>query len=195
MYVNESGDIAIDGYSLKALDALILRSNIGIVMQERTFYLTRLFGKNISVRFPSANLEQVIEAAKLAGAHEFIMKLARGYDTILAEGGSSLSGGQKQRIAIARALLTQPQILIFDEATSALDDESQEVIQKNMQKISQGRTVITIAHRLSTIKSCDRIMVMEQGQLVEQGSHSFLLSYESKYKKLWCLQQELKTEG
>ncbi|RLV59494.1 type I secretion system permease/ATPase [Parashewanella curva] len=193
LYVAESGDIAIDGYSLSALDASQLRKNIGIVMQEN-FLFNQTVRENISVRFPSANLEQVIEAAKLAGAHEFIMRLSRGYDTVLAEGGSSLSGGQKQRIAIARALLIQPSILIFDEATSALDDESQEIIQKNMAKIAEGRTVITIAHRLSTIKNCDQIMVINQGQLAEQGNHSYLLSYESQYKKLWSLQQELKAE-
>ena len=194
LYVAEGGDIAIDGYSLKALDAAQLRNCIGIVMQEN-FLFNQSVRDNISVRLPSARLEQVIEAAKLAGAHDFIMKLSRGYDTVLAEGGSSLSGGQRQRVAIARALLTQPSILIFDEATSALDDESQEVIQNNMALISKGRTVITIAHRLSTIKSSDRIMVIDKGQLIEQGSHTQLLSYDSQYKKLWNLQKELKIEA
>jgi ATP-binding cassette subfamily B protein RtxB len=128
----------------------------------------------------------------MAGAHDFILKLPMGYDTILAEGGSSLSGGQRQRIAIARTLLSDPKIIIFDEATSALDDESQAIIQENMQEIAKGRTVITIAHRLSTIRNHQRIIVMQQGQIVEQGSHQQLIENNQFYTHLWTLQQSLK---
>ncbi len=128
----------------------------------------------------------------MAGAHDFILKLPMGYDTLLAEGGSSLSGGQRQRIAIARTLLSDPKIIIFDEATSALDDESQAVIQENMQEIAKGRTVITIAHRLSTIRNHQRIIVMQQGKITEQGSHQQLIDNDKFYKHLWTLQQSLK---
>ena len=137
-------------------------------------------------------MDQVVNAAKMAGAHDFILKLPMGYDTVLAEGGSSLSGGQRQRIAIARTLLADPKIIIFDEATSALDDESQAIIQENMQEIAKGRTVITIAHRLSTIRNHQRIIVMQQGQIVEQGSHQQLIENNKFYRHLWTLQQSLK---
>ncbi len=135
-----------------------------------------------------------MRAAKLAGAHEFILKLPLGYDTILAEGGQSLSGGQRQRLAIARTLLADPKILILDEATSALDDESQAIIQTNMEQIAAGRTVITIAHRLSTVRECDRIIVLEKGEIAEQGTHLQLLAEQGKYFQLWQLQQALKQE-
>lgn len=137
----------------------------------------------------------MIEAATLAGAHEFILRLPLGYDTILAEGGSSLSGGQRQRIAIARALLKNPSVLIFDEATSALDDESQALIQENMDKIASGRTVVTIAHRLSTVQNCDKIIVLEKGKIIEEGSHTALLTVNVKYARLWNLQQDLQLEA
>ncbi len=139
--------------------------------------------ENIAQSKPEASLEEIIEAAKLSGAHDFILKLPMGYDTVLAEGGQSLSGGQRQRLAIARTLLSDPKVLILDEATSALDDESQAVIQANMASIARGRTVITIAHRLSTVRDCDRIIVLHQGTIVEQGSHQQLLAYGKQYKQ------------
>jgi len=126
----------------------------------------------------------VVEAAKLAGAHEFILELAHGYDTIVGEHGSTLSGGQRQRIAIARALVTNPRILIFDEATSALDYESESIIQANLARICKGRTVLIIAHRLSTVRNADWIFVIDKGAIVEQGAHAELLKLNGYYARL-----------
>jgi subfamily B ATP-binding cassette protein HlyB/CyaB len=126
--------------------------------------------------------------AKLAGAHEFIVGLPEGYDTAVGEHGSTLSGGQRQRIAIARALMHEPRILIFDEATSALDYESERIVQDNMRAICRGRTVLVIAHRLSAVRRADRIIVMERGAIIEQGSHDALLAAKGAYAKLWNLQ-------
>jgi subfamily B ATP-binding cassette protein HlyB/CyaB len=130
----------------------------------------------------------VMHAAKLAGADEFIAQLPQGYDTVIEERGANLSGGQRQRIAIARALVTNPRILILDEATSALDYESEAAIQANMQRICHDRTVVLIAHRLSTLRNADRIVVIEQGRLIEDGSHETLLRAGGRYAKLWRLQ-------
>jgi len=133
-------------------------------------------------------LEQVVQAAKLAGAHDFILQLPEGYDTQIGERGGTLSGGQRQRIAIARALVTNPRILIFDEATSALDLESEQAIQRNMRWISQNRTVLIIAHRLSTVRQCDRIITIEQGQVVEDGLHEVLIRGGGRYAALHRVQ-------
>jgi subfamily B ATP-binding cassette protein HlyB/CyaB len=130
-------------------------------------------------------MERVIAAAKLAGAHEFILELPYGYDTQIEERGSNLSGGQRQRIAIARALITNPRILILDEATSALDAESEEIIQNNLSAIARNRTVIIIAHRLSAVRQCHRIVTVEAGEVTETGSHETLLSSGGKYSSLW----------
>ena len=124
-------------------------------------------------------------AAQLAGAHEFILQLPEGYDTEIDERGGNLSGGQRQRIAIARALLADPRILIFDEATSALDAESEEVIQKNLRRMAEGRTVIIIAHRLSAIRQADRIVALDKGEIVEKGDHKQLLARNGLYARLW----------
>ena len=193
LYLPEHGHITIDGHPLNDIDICYLRKQVGVVLQE-SFLFHKTVRENIAQSLPDASLEEVIEVAKLAGAHDFILKLPLGYDTVLAEGGSSLSGGQRQRLAIARTLLSDPRILILDEATSALDDESQAYIQKNMAKIAQERTVITIAHRLSTVRLCDRIIVLSQGEIAEQGSHEALLTVDGHYKHLWQLQQELKQE-
>ncbi|MGR5294701.1 type I secretion system permease/ATPase [Vibrio mediterranei] len=193
LYVADEGDIYIDGCSMSQLEPNYLRHNIGVVLQEN--YLFNLsVRQNIALKYPTASLEDVIGVAKLAGAHEFILELPKGYDTVLAEAGSSLSGGQKQRIAIARALIGNPRILIFDEATSALDDESQSLIQANMAEISSGRTVVTVAHRLSTVRHCDRIITLENGRITEIGNHEQLLTMGGCYSKLWQLQQELRKE-
>tara|TARA_R110001606_G_scaffold173508_1_gene319803 strand:+ start:57 stop:1964 length:1908 start_codon:yes stop_codon:yes gene_type:complete len=193
LYIPDSGDIQIDGMSLQSLDPNYLRRQIGVVLQE-SYLFNRSVRHNIAIKDPTVSLDEIISAAKLAGAHEFILQLPRGYDTILAEGGSSLSGGQRQRIAIVRALMANPKILIFDEATSALDDESQALILDNMDDISRGRTVITIAHRLSTVRNCDRIIVMEKGRITESGKHDQLVKGEGCYSRLWQLQKELRKE-
>ncbi|MDE1473689.1 peptidase domain-containing ABC transporter [Xenorhabdus bovienii] len=193
LYTPEHGTITLDGIPLQEFNIESLRQQIGIVLQEN-FLFNKTVHENIAQSRPDAPLSDIIEAARLAGAHDFILKLPMGYDTIIAEGGQSLSGGQRQRLAIARTLLSDPTILILDEATSALDDESQSIIQSNMADIAQGRTVITIAHRLSTVRQCDRIIVLHQGQIIEQGSHEQLLQQGKQYRKLWQLQQELKQE-
>ena len=133
-------------------------------------------------------MERVIEAAELAGAHDFILELPEGYDTVVGERGSSLSGGQRQRIAIARALISDPRILILDEATSALDYESERAIQQNMKRIAAGRTVFIVAHRLSTVRQADRIITIERGRLVEDGNHDDLIRSNGRYAKLHLLQ-------
>ncbi|EQB4330848.1 peptidase domain-containing ABC transporter [Providencia stuartii] len=191
LYTPEKGTILLDGTPLSSMNIHSLRRQIGIVLQENFLFNQTVFD-NIAQTHPNASMDEVIHAAKMAGAHDFILKLPMGYDTILSEGGASLSGGQRQRIAIARTLLADPKIIIFDEATSALDDESQAIIQKNMQLIAQGRTVITIAHRLSTIRHHQRIIVMQQGKIVEQGSHQQLLEQGQFYQHLWALQQSFK---
>ncbi|MCC8375873.1 MULTISPECIES: peptidase domain-containing ABC transporter [Photorhabdus] len=193
LYAPDEGEILIDGTPLHQLDPGYLRSQIGVVLQEN-YLFNRSVRHNIAFKDPSASLENVMAVAKLAGAHDFILQLPLGYDTVLAEAGSSLSGGQRQRIAIARALMANPKILIFDEATSALDDESQALIQANMAEIALGRTVIIIAHRLSTVRHCDRIITLEQGLITESGNHHQLLVKGGCYARLWQMQQELRKE-
>ncbi|CAQ85165.1 MULTISPECIES: peptidase domain-containing ABC transporter [Photorhabdus] len=193
LYSPETGAITLDGIPLQNIGIETLRQQVGVVLQEN-FLFNKTVYENIAQSKPDINLESVIKVAKLAGAHDFILRLPMGYDTIIAEGGQSLSGGQRQRLAIARTILADPKILILDEATSALDDESQSLIQSNMAEIAQGRTVITIAHRLSTVRNCDRIIVLNQGEMIEQGSHEQLLKHGKQYRKLWQLQQELKQE-
>lgn len=193
LYQPQQGNIEINGVPLNTIPTDYLRSHIGVVLQEN-YLFNMTVRENIALKNPATPFDEVIEAATLAGAHDFILKLPKGYDTILAEGGASLSGGQRQRVAIARALIGNPSILIFDEATSALDDESQEVIQKHMAQICKGRTVITIAHRLSTVKDCDCIVAIDSGQVVEQGRHDDLISTQGVYARLWQLQTELRQE-
>ncbi|PNO61685.1 peptidase domain-containing ABC transporter [Aeromonas hydrophila] len=191
LYLAENGQVIIDGISINEWSAATLRENIGVVLQEN-YLFHRTVRENIAIRIPSASLKQVVDAAKLAGAHEFIIKMPKGYDTLLSEGGSSLSGGQRQRIAIARALMTKPRILIFDEATSALDEESQSIVNSNMAEIAKGRTVIIVAHRLSAVQNCNRIVVIEQGEVTEIGSHDELLKRRGCYERLWKIQQSVK---
>ena len=194
LYVPESGEVQIDGQNMAELDAIALRKRMSIVLQEN-YLFNRSVRENIALTDPAAPLDQVIRASKIAGAHEFILELQDGYDTILAEGGSSLSGGQRQRVAIARALMNDPAVLIFDEATSALDDHSQDIIQRNMPEISGGRTVIIIAHRLSTVRDCDFIFVLEKGKVIEGGPHDELIKKQGgAYARLWALQSNMELE-
>jgi len=187
LYVPESGRVLVDGVDLAIVDAAWLRRQLGVVLQENVLF-NRSVRDNIALADPAMPIEQVIAAATLAGAHEFILELPESYDTIVGERGSSLSGGQKQRIAIARALVTNPRILIFDEATSALDYESERVIQQNMQEIAKGRTVFIIAHRLSTVRRTDRIITIDAGRVVEDGSHEDLIKTGGRYASLHRLQ-------
>jgi subfamily B ATP-binding cassette protein HlyB/CyaB len=150
-------------------------------MLQENFLFNGSVRDNLTVAIPGANMERVIWAAKLAGAHEFILELPEGYDTSVGERGTALSGGQRQRLAIARALITNPQVLIFDEATSALDYQSERIIQDNLKKICAGRTVLIIAHRLSTVRDAHAIIVMEKGQIVEAGNHNHLLQKKGIY--------------
>lgn len=189
LYTPERGRVLVDGMDLALADVSSLRRQIGVVLQDNMLF-ARSVRENIALADPGAPIEAVMQAAKLAGAHEFILELPEGYDTVVGEHGASLSGGQRQRIAIARALIGNPRILIFDEATSALDYESERVIQQNMQAICKGRTVIVIAHRLSAVRDANRILVMDRGQIVEQGTHAELLSHQAgPYSRLHRIQQ------
>jgi subfamily B ATP-binding cassette protein HlyB/CyaB len=174
LYVPESGRILVDGVDLAMVDVSWLRRQIGVVLQENELF-NRTIRENIALADPGMPTARVIEVAKLAGAHDFILELPQGYDTQVGEHGCNLSGGQRQRIAIARALVMNPRILIFDEATSALDYESERIIQENMQWIVHGRTVLIIAHRLSAVRNCNQIITIEKGRIVEIGSHEDLL--------------------
>ncbi|MBB3211654.1 subfamily B ATP-binding cassette protein HlyB/CyaB [Herbaspirillum sp. Sphag1AN] len=187
LYVPEHGRVRVDGIDLALADPAWLRRQIGVVLQENMLF-NRSIRDNIAVSDPGISLDHVIHAAKLAGAHEFILELAEGYDTMVGEHGSSLSGGQRQRIAIARALVSNPRILIFDEATSALDFETERIVQQNMRSICQGRTVIIIAHRLSAVRNADHIVAMDKGLIVESGTHDQLLKQAGYYAHLVSLQ-------
>ncbi|MBV8471529.1 MAG: type I secretion system permease/ATPase [Burkholderiaceae bacterium] len=189
LYVPDRGRILVDGQDIAVINTSSLRHQIGVVLQENILF-NRSIRDNIALSNPSLPIEVVINAAKLAGAHDFICEMPEGYDTKVGEHGTGLSGGQRQRIAIARALITNPRVLIFDEATSALDYESEAIIQNNMRRICQGRTVLIIAHRLSAVRDADRIIVMERGQIVEIGSHQALLSNpQGIYAHMYGLQQ------
>ena len=190
LYVPESGRVLIDGVDLAMVDTAWLRRQLGVVLQESVLF-NRSVRDNIALADPAMPIEQVVAAAQLAGAHEFILALPEGYDTIVGERGSSLSGGQKQRIAIARALISNPRILIFDEATSALDYESERVIQKNLEEIAKNRTVFIIAHRLSTVRRTDRIITIDNGRLVEDGTHDELVKRGGRYAMLYRVQAGL----
>lgn len=184
LYTPERGRVLIDGTDIAMMDPAWLRRNIGVVLQDNVLF-NRSVRDNIALADPAMPMERIITAAKLAGAHEFILELAQGYDTELGERGANLSGGQRQRIAIARALATDPSILIFDEATSALDYESEKHIQDHMREICRGKTVLIIAHRLSTVRFCDRLISLEKGRLIEDGTHETLLCGNGPYATLF----------
>ena len=187
LYTPEQGRVLVDGVDISLIDAAQLRRQIGVVLQENLLF-NRSVRENIAITDPAAPIEAVMHAARLAGAHEFVSELPEGYDTVVGEQGTGLSGGQRQRIAIARALFTNPRILILDEATSALDYESEAILQRNMAAICQGRTVIVIAHRLSAVRQSHRIVVMDKGRIVEQGPHEALLAHKGLYAHLWGMQ-------
>ena len=184
LYPVTQGLLKIDGIDIREIDKTHLRRNIGVVLQENYFF-SGTVRANISLPKQNASLEEIIYVAKLAGADEFIQKLPRGYDTVLEENAANLSGGQKQRLAIARALLTNPPILIFDEATSALDPESENVIRKNLKAIARGRTVLIVSHRLSIINHADKIIVIDSGVQTECGTHNELLANNGIYSEFW----------
>lgn len=184
LYVPEGGKISVDGMDISLVNPMMLRTQIGIVLQEN-FMFNGTVRENISIHMPTASFEQIIHSAKIAGAHDFILELPNGYDTIIGEKGMGLSGGQKQRIAIARAILANPRILIFDEATSALDYESESIIQQNLKEICKNRTVIIIAHRLSTLRDAQKIMVIDKGSIVEFDSHNNLMENKGLYSYLY----------
>jgi len=187
LYVPENGRVLIDGTDIGMVDVAWLRRQVGVVLQENVLF-NRSIRDNIALGDPSWPMERVITASQLAGAHDFILELPEGYDAVVGERGSSLSGGQRQRIAIARALISDPRILILDEATSALDYESERIVQQNMSRIAQGRTVLVIAHRLSTVRLADRIITLERGRIVEDGSHDELIRKGGRYATLHRLQ-------
>ena len=186
-YDPQQGSILIDGHDIKTVTLESRRSLMGIVTQETYLFNDTVFN-NIAYGLTSVDKQKVIETARMANAHEFIMELENGYDTQVGNRGVKLSGGQRQRLAIARALLKDPQILIFDEATSALDTESEVLVQEAIDRLMQNRTSLVIAHRLSTIKNADRILVIDRGRIVEGGSHDDLLGSDGLYARLYSMQ-------
>lgn len=187
LYALQSGVIRLDGVDLREIDLAHLRQSIGVVLQEN-FLFRGTVRENIAITRKSASFDEIVYAATLAGATEFIQYLPQGYDTMLEENASNLSGGQKQRLAIARALLKDPRVLIFDEATSALDVESEHIIQENLSRIAEGRTMLLVAHRLSTLRDAHRIMVVDRGVVVDVAPHEKLLETCTIYRDLWELQ-------
>ena len=194
LYIPEGGKISVDGMDISLVNPVMLRKQIGVVLQEN-FMFNGSVAENISIHYSTASIEQIINSAKIAGAHDFILELPNGYETIIGEKGIGLSGGQKQRVAIARAILANPRILIFDEATSALDYESESIIQNNLKDICKGRTVLIIAHRLSTLKEAQKIMVIDKGSLVEYDTHKSLIAQKGLYYHLYNQQQRGDIDG
>jgi ATP-binding cassette subfamily B protein len=178
------GIIKIDGMDLRQIDLDHLRTSIGVVPQEN-FLFSGTVRENIGAGRPAATMEQIMRAAQLAGAEEFIERLPKGYDTVVEEGAVNFSGGQRQRLAIARALLLEPRILILDEATSALDAESEAIVNANLMRIAKDRTVIIISHRLSSLMTADAILVLERGKFYDLGRHEELLERCDIYQSLW----------
>ena len=194
LHQNYEGLIKVDGVDLREIDLSHLRSNLGVVLQDN-FLFNGTIRENIMAANRSASLEEVMRAARLAGAEEFIERLPRGYETMIEEGSANLSGGQRQRIAIARALLVDPSVLIMDEATSALDPDSEAIINNNLTRIAQGRTMIVISHRLASLVNCDQIMVLERGKLYDMGKHDELLQRCDVYRHLWFQQNRHLSSG
>jgi subfamily B ATP-binding cassette protein HlyB/CyaB len=194
LHLPEQGKVLVDGVDLSLVDPAWLRRQVGVVLQDSVLFNASI-RDNIGLIDPSMSMNRIIEAAQLAGAHEFISQLPDGYDARVGERGANLSGGQRQRIAIARALVVNPRILILDEATSALDLESEQAIQNNMQAIASGRTVVIVAHRLSAVRRAHRIITVEKGVVVEDGQHRDLLRAGGRYARLWAAQTEEARDG
>ena len=192
LYEPENGRIFVDNYDISKVDLQSIRSQIGIVPQDSLLFEGTI-AENIALNDPEASSDSIIEAAKIACAHDFIMELGQGYATPLSERGSNLSGGQRQRIAIARTILNNPNLLVLDEATSALDFETEKQLCYNLQNWSKNKTVFFITHRLSTVKNSDLILVMDSGSLVQCGSHSELMASPGTYSILYS-QQEASVE-
>jgi ABC-type multidrug transport system fused ATPase/permease subunit len=189
-YEHQSGDILLFGKEIKDWNVHSLRKYLSLVSQETYLYPTTI-EENIAFGKPGASIEEVINAAKLANAHEFIMDFPEGYSTMVGERGVRLSGGQKQRIAIARAILKDAPILLLDEPTSALDNQAEAIVQETLNTLMKGRTVLAVAHRLSTIKDADIILVMDEGRIVESGSHEELFNKGGLYRQLYLKQMTL----
>ena len=188
-YEVTSGDILVDGANIKSVTLNSLRNNVGVVQQD-VYLFSGSVRENIAYGKEDATDEEIINAAKMADAHEFITSLPDGYDTYVGERGVKLSGGQKQRISIARLFLKNPPILILDEATSALDNESEKMVQSSLEKLAKGRTTFTIAHRLTTIKNADRILVLTENGIEESGTHQELIAKGGIYSELYRLYAE-----
>lgn len=182
-YDPDEGQVLIDGCDIRSINLNLLRSNIATVGQEPVLFSTTI-GENIRYGNPDATDKEVIAAAQNSGAHDFIAKLPQGYNTLVGEKGSQLSGGQKQRIAIARALIQNPKILLLDEATSALDYQSEKFVQETLDRASKGRTTIVVSHRLSAIRSADRILFIDKGQVIEDGTHNELITLKGHYYQM-----------
>jgi len=191
LYLPFEGTVYIDDIDIRQMNPIWLRNNIGIVLQDN-YLFSGTVRENISMPKPDAPIELIIKVAQISGAHSFISEMPEGYDTIVGERGSTLSGGQRQRIAIARALITDPKIIIFDEATSALDYESERIIMENLDIIKKGRTMFIIAHRLSTVKNCDLIIALDRGKIIEAGSHETLINKRGYYYDLYTQQGVLR---
>jgi ATP-binding cassette, subfamily B, bacterial HlyB/CyaB len=194
LYTPESGRILIDGMDLNLVDTSWLRRQMGVVGQD-TLLFNRSVRENIALADASLSMQAVMDAAKLAGAHEFILQLPEGYDTVIGERGSKLSGGQRARIAIARALATDPKLLLLDEATASLDYESERLIHDNMAAIAKGRTVVIVAHRLSTLRLANRLLILDGGRLIETGHHASLVQKDGRYASLYKAHRILETES
>ncbi|NEO28254.1 MAG: ABC transporter ATP-binding protein, partial [Kamptonema sp. SIO4C4] len=190
-YETQEGQITLDGLDIREIRLADLRRSMGLVSQD-VFLFHGTVAENIAYGTADASFAEIVEAAKLAEAHDFIEALSQGYDTVVGERGQKLSGGQRQRIAIARAILKNPPILILDEATSAVDNETESAISRSLEKITAHRTTIAIAHRLSTIRNADCIYVLEQGKIVESGTHEDLLDQNGVYASLWRVQTGLR---